>query len=125
MTSSVSKITSSLGQSAPIMQTLVRLRTKKLLRCSNGFQCEKSSRCLSLLSNGGSSPLAFADGLKPEFSSGFSAFESNLYQRQSPRRETQFSRAETKTPKRPLQFNGQIAETKCVHESPPVRGHSH
>ena len=44
---------------------------------------------------------------------------------QSPRRETQFSRAETKTPKRPLQFDGQIAETKCVHESPPVRGHSH
>jgi hypothetical protein len=39
--------------------------------------------------------------------------------------ETQFSRAETKTPKRPLQFNGQIAETKCVHESPPVRGDSH
>jgi ABC-type lipoprotein export system ATPase subunit len=34
--------------------------------------------------------------------------------------ETQFSRAETKTPKRPLQ----IAETKCVHESPPVRGYS-
>jgi hypothetical protein len=30
------------------------------------------------------------------------------------RRETQFSRAETKTPKRLLQFNGQIAETKCV-----------
>jgi hypothetical protein len=28
------------------------------------------------------------------------------------RRETQFSRTETKTPKRPLQFNGQIAETK-------------
>jgi hypothetical protein len=25
---------------------------------------------------------------------------------------------------RPLQFNGQIAETKCVHESPPVRGYS-
>ena len=69
-------------------------------------------------------PLGFADGLKPEFSSGFSAFEPNLYQRQSSRRETQFSRAETKTPKRPLQFNGQIAETKCVHGSPPVRGYS-
>jgi hypothetical protein len=41
------------------------------------------------------------------------------------RRETQFSRAETKTPKRPLQFSGQIAETKCVHERPPVRGYSH
>jgi len=41
------------------------------------------------------------------------------------RRETQFSRAETKTPKRPLQFNGQGAETKCVPESPPVRGYSH
>jgi hypothetical protein len=40
------------------------------------------------------------------------------------RRETQFSRAETKTPKRPLQFNGQIAETKCAHESPTVRGYS-
>jgi hypothetical protein len=26
------------------------------------------------------------------------------------------------TPKRPLQFNGQIAETKRVQESPPVRG---
>src|SRR6516165_5679346 len=41
------------------------------------------------------------------------------------RRETQFSRAETKTPKRSLQSNRQIAETKCVHKSPPVRGDSH
>jgi hypothetical protein len=38
--------------------------------------------------------------------------------------ETQFSRAETKTPKWPLQFNGQIAETKCVHESPPEPPHT-
>jgi hypothetical protein len=34
-------------------------------------------------------------------------------------------RAETNTPKRPPQFYGKIAETKCVHESPPVRGYSH
>jgi hypothetical protein len=37
----------------------------------------------------------------------------------------QFSRAETKTPKRSQQTNRQIAETKCVHKSPPVRGDSH
>jgi hypothetical protein len=54
-----------------------------------------------------------------------SAFEPSLYQRQSPPSGTQFSRAETKTPKRPLQFNRHSAETKCVHESPPVRGFSH
>jgi hypothetical protein len=42
---------------------------------------------------------------------GGSAFEPSPYQRQFPTWETQFSRAETKTPKRPLQFNGQIAET--------------
>jgi hypothetical protein len=40
----------------------------------------------------------------------------------SRRRETQFSRAETKTPKRSLQSNRQIAEIKCVHKSPPIRG---
>jgi hypothetical protein len=39
-------------------------------------------------------------------------------------RETRFSGAETKAPKRSLQFNRQIAETKCVHKSPPVRGYS-
>src|SRR5215471_17387559 len=38
------------------------------------------------------------------------------------RRETQFSRAETKTSKRSLQSNRQIAEIKCVHKSPPIRG---
>ena len=33
------------------------------------------------------------------------------------RRETQFSRAETKTRETAPQFNGQITETKCVHGS--------
>jgi hypothetical protein len=101
------------------------IRWKKFLRCNVpnlnlGSVWEASETELS----DAFPPLGFADGLKPEFSSGFSAFEPNLYQRQSSRRETQFSRAETKTPKRPLQFNGQIAGTKCVHESPPVRGYS-
>jgi hypothetical protein len=41
------------------------------------------------------------------------------------RRETRFCGAETKAPKPSLQFNLQIAETKCVHKSPPVRGDSH
>ena len=41
------------------------------------------------------------------------------------RRETRFSGAETNAPKRSLQFNRQIAETKCVHKSPPVRGDLH
>src|SRR4029077_18751909 len=41
------------------------------------------------------------------------------------RRETRFCGAETKAPKRSQQFNRQIAETKCVHKSPPVRGDSH
>jgi site-specific DNA recombinase len=40
-------------------------------------------------------------------------------------RETRFCGAETKAPKPSLQFNLQIAETKCVHKSPPVRGDSH
>ena len=38
------------------------------------------------------------------------------------RRETRFCGAETKAPKRSQQFNRQIAETKCVHKSPPVQG---
>jgi len=33
-------------------------------------------------------------------------------------------RAETKAPKRPLKFNRQPAETKCAHESLPIRGFS-
>jgi site-specific DNA recombinase len=40
-------------------------------------------------------------------------------------RETRFCGAETKASKRSQQFNRQIAETKCVHKSPPVRGDSH
>jgi hypothetical protein len=40
------------------------------------------------------------------------------------RGETQFCRAETKAPKRPLKSNRQPAETKCAHESPPIRGFS-
>ena len=32
--------------------------------------------------------------------------------------------AETKAPKRHLKSNRQLAETKCAHESPPVRGYS-
>src|SRR6266481_597749 len=40
------------------------------------------------------------------------------------RRETPFYGAETKAPKRSLKSHRQIAETKCVHESPPAQGHS-
>ena len=39
-------------------------------------------------------------------------------------RETGFCRAETKAPKRPLKSNRQPADTKCAHESPPIRGYS-
>jgi hypothetical protein len=45
------------------------------------------------------------------------AFEPTLYQGHLRRRETQFSSAETKTPKRSLQSNRQIAETKRVAAS--------
>ena len=38
--------------------------------------------------------------------------------------ETEFSWAETKAPRRLLKSNRQIAETKCVHESPPLWGYS-
>src|SRR6266566_9405846 len=40
-------------------------------------------------------------------------------------RETRFCAAETKTPKGSLKSNRQFAETKCAHETPPVRGYSH
>ena len=39
-------------------------------------------------------------------------------------RETRFCGAETKAPKRHVKSNRQLAETKCAHESPPVRGYS-
>jgi hypothetical protein len=39
------------------------------------------------------------------------------------RRETRFCETETKAPKPPSKFQLTIAETKCVHESPPVRGY--
>jgi hypothetical protein len=48
------------------------------------------------------------------------AFELSLHQRRSPRRETRFFAAETKAPEGPWKSNRQIAETKCVHESPAV-----
>ena len=41
------------------------------------------------------------------------------------RRETRFCGAETKAPKPSLQFNLQIAETKCAYQSLPVRAYSH
>jgi hypothetical protein len=51
------------------------------------------------------------------------AFEPSLHQHKPG--ETRFWAAETKAPKGPLKSNLQIAETKHVHESPPVRGYSH
>jgi hypothetical protein len=39
-------------------------------------------------------------------------------------RETRFCAAETKAPKGSLKSNRQFAETKCAHESPPVRAYS-
>jgi len=38
--------------------------------------------------------------------------------------ETSECQAETKAPKRHVKSNRQVAETKCAHESPPVRGYS-
>jgi hypothetical protein len=53
------------------------------------------------------------------------AFKPSLYQCQSPPSGNAILRGRDKPPKPSLQFNLQIAETKCVHKSPPVRGDSH
>jgi hypothetical protein len=72
------------------------------------------------------SVLGLAAMLQPKFAWAVDASSDRVSTNASlRRRETQFSRAETKTPKRSLQSNRQIAETKYVHKSPSVRGDLH